>query len=118
MQDTVITFFPARWGRNENDNSDVHRRLRLRLKAIHQPEIHSAYDLAILIIDQCSQVFFDRTAIRSLRPQVLEIFAHAIGDVVSEIDRYASRASELIFRSLSSRSHHSITSLNTLACFL
>jgi len=32
---------------------------------------------------RCSQVFFDRTAIRSLRPQVLEIFAHAIGDVVS-----------------------------------
>lgn len=60
----------------------MHRRLRIRLKAVQKQEIHTAYDLAIVIIDQCSQVFFDRTAVHSLRPQVLEIFAHAIGDVV------------------------------------
>lgn len=57
----------------------------MRLKAVQKQEIHNAYDLAIVIIDQCSQVFFDRTAVHSLRPQVLEVFAHAIGDVVRNI---------------------------------
>lgn len=50
--DTVVTFFPGRWGRNGDDNSDVHRRLRIRLKAVNQQEVHSAFDLAIIIIDQ------------------------------------------------------------------
>jgi hypothetical protein len=58
----------------------------MRLTSLYQQEIHSAYDLAIIIINQCSQMFFDRSTIRSLRPQVLEIFALAIGDVVSISD--------------------------------
>jgi hypothetical protein len=55
----------------------------MRLKSVYPQEISSVYDLAIIIIDQCSKVFFDRSGVISLSPQVLEIFAHAIGDVVS-----------------------------------
>jgi hypothetical protein len=34
-------------------------------------------------MDQCSMVFFDRTKLKDDRPQVLDIFANAIANVVS-----------------------------------
>jgi hypothetical protein len=48
-----------------------------------QKERNSAYDLAVVIIDECSRVFFDRAIVTTQQPQVLEIFAKAIGAVVS-----------------------------------
>jgi hypothetical protein len=42
------------------------------------------YDLAIIILDQCSRVFFDRTQPTDLQPQVMDSFANAIGKVVSD----------------------------------
>lgn len=43
------------------------------------------YDLAIIILDQCSRVFFDRTQPTDLQPQVMDSFANAIGRVVSDL---------------------------------
>jgi hypothetical protein len=37
---------------------------------------------ALLIIDQCSKVFFDRTQPTDDRPEVMDLFAQAIGAVV------------------------------------
>jgi hypothetical protein len=37
---------------------------------------------ALLIIDQCSRVFFDRTLPTDDRPEVMDLFAEGIGTVV------------------------------------
>lgn len=39
------------------------------------------FPIASIIIDQCSNVFFDRTKPLDLRPEVMDIFAETLGDV-------------------------------------
>ena len=80
--DTIITSFPKRYGRNKPDPSTVHKSIRMRLQVCRKGEIRSAYDLALIIIDQCSRVFFDRTKTADRQPQVMDLFAGAIGNVV------------------------------------
>ncbi|KAM0318247.1 hypothetical protein ACHAO8_001940 [Botrytis cinerea] len=77
--DTIITSFPKRLGRNKPDSSGVHRCIRDRLEHLRPGQINSVYDLAHLIINECSMVFFDRTKPTDERPEVLDIFADAIG---------------------------------------
>lgn len=81
--DTIITSFPKRLGHNKPDSSGVHRCIRDRLEKIRPGQINSVYDLALLIMKECSMVFFDRTKPTDERPEVLDIFADAIGYVVS-----------------------------------
>ncbi|KAL8367529.1 hypothetical protein RB599_003421 [Gaeumannomyces hyphopodioides] len=76
---TIITSFPRRWGRNKPDPSGVHKCLRDRLA--NNRKISSIYHLALMIIDQCSSVFFDRTKPLDQRPEVIDIFGSAIGHV-------------------------------------
>ncbi|TGO63023.1 hypothetical protein BOTNAR_0106g00190 [Botryotinia narcissicola] len=78
---TIITSFPKRLGRNKPDSSGVHRCVRDRLEKIRPGQINSVYDLALLIMKECSMVFFDRTKPTDERPEVLDIFADAIGSV-------------------------------------
>ncbi|KAM0514992.1 hypothetical protein ACHAPE_006314 [Trichoderma viride] len=78
-EDTIITSFPRRWGRNKPDSSGVHKSLRQILGK--KKDIRSVYHLALLIIDQCSKVFFDRTQPTDDRPEVMDLFAQAIGAV-------------------------------------
>ncbi|RYP15968.1 hypothetical protein DL765_005408 [Monosporascus sp. GIB2] len=77
---TIITSFPRRWGRNKPDPSGVQKTLRERLET-GKEEIKSIYHLALIIIDQCSRVFFDRTKPLDQRPEVMDLFASAIGNV-------------------------------------
>ena len=44
--------------------------------------ITSVYDLALVIVDECSKVFFDRTK-PDLRPEVLDMFESTISSIVS-----------------------------------
>ncbi|KAJ4865084.1 corA-like mg2+ transporter protein domain-containing protein [Trichoderma breve] len=78
-EDTIVTSFPRRWGRNKPDSSGVHKSLRQILGK--RKRIRSIYHLATLIIDQCSKVFFDRTQPTDDRPEVMDLFAQAIGTV-------------------------------------
>jgi len=78
---TVITAFPKRWGRNKLDDSGVHKSIRVRLNTAHKDGIKSVYHLALIIIDQCSRVFFDRTKSRDNRPEMLDLFGSAIGNM-------------------------------------
>ncbi|KAI1743826.1 hypothetical protein F4680DRAFT_407618 [Xylaria scruposa] len=78
---TIITSFPRRWGRNKPDPSGVHKSLRVRLE--HE-EISSIHHLALIIIDQCSRVFFDRTKPLDQRPEVMDLFASALGQVTEQ----------------------------------
>jgi hypothetical protein len=88
----VISSFPRRWGRpdserNKSDSSGLFRTIRERLD--HQAR-ENVYELATLLMNQCSLVFFDPTVARDNRPEVIDIFATAIGDVVSLASRLNS----------------------------
>jgi hypothetical protein len=85
ISDTIITSFQKRYGRNKPDPSAVHKSIRLRLKVARKNEIRSIYDLALIIIDECSKVFFDRAKTADRQPQVIDLFAEAIGKVVSSL---------------------------------
>jgi len=79
-ENTIISAFPRRWGRNKPDPSAVHRAIRDNLATIDKSHINSIYDLALIIIDECSKVFFDRTK-PDLRPEVVDIFGQAISNI-------------------------------------
>jgi hypothetical protein len=79
--DTILTAFPRRWGRNKPDPSAVHRAIRDHLGSADSSHITSIYDLALVIIDECSKVFFDRTK-PDLRPEVVDMFGSAISNIV------------------------------------
>jgi hypothetical protein len=81
--DTVISAFPRRWGRNKPDPSAVHRGIRDRLAQLDSDEIHSVYDLALVVVDECSKVFFDQTKALDQRPEVVDLFSSAISKIVS-----------------------------------
>lgn len=78
---TILTSFPRRWGRNKPDPSGVHKSLRERLSHLEDDRINSVFDLALIIIDQCSRVFFDRTKPIDQRPEVMDIFSNTIAHV-------------------------------------
>jgi len=80
--DTIITSFPRRWGRNKPDHSGVHKGIRARLNHLRLGQIQSVYDLGLLILNQCSTVFFDLTKPVDERPEVLDIFSNALSHVV------------------------------------
>ncbi|PMD59492.1 uncharacterized protein K444DRAFT_613449 [Hyaloscypha bicolor E] len=78
---TIITSFPKRYGRDNEDTSDVHKCIRLRLKVARQNEIRSIYDLALIIIDECSKGMFDHAKTGGQQPQMMTLFADAISNV-------------------------------------
>ncbi|KAK4445615.1 hypothetical protein QBC34DRAFT_413143 [Podospora aff. communis PSN243] len=82
-ENTIISAFPRRWGRNKPDPSAVHRAIRDNLATIDKSHINSIYDLALIIIDECSKVFFDRTK-PDLRPEVVDIFGSAISNIAEK----------------------------------
>lgn len=94
--DTVITAFPKRWGRNSPDSSGIHKSLRKRLArpgckimsawhlgksdllvlGMHRETKVTEHPTACIVIDQCSNVFFDRTKLQdslSLKQQQASI---------------------------------------------
>ncbi|KAH6847764.1 hypothetical protein B0I37DRAFT_151069 [Chaetomium sp. MPI-CAGE-AT-0009] len=79
-ENTILTAFPRRWGRNKPDPSAIHRAIRDRLAGMESHHITSIYDLTLIIIDECSKVFFDRTK-PDLRPEVVDIFGSAISNI-------------------------------------
>lgn len=81
--DTMITSFPKRYGRNKPDPSAVHKSIRMRLKSAREDEVRSIYDLAHIVLDECAKVFFELTKSTDRKPQVMDLFANAIGRVVS-----------------------------------
>lgn len=80
---TIITSFPKRYGVTKNDTSGVHKSIRTRLERGRQNQIRSVFDLALIIIDECSNTFFDRTKTPDRQPQVIDAFSDAIGNLVS-----------------------------------
>lgn len=60
-ENTIITSFPKRYGFNKKDPSGVHKCIRDRLKTMAADDMKSVYNLALVVLDECSYTFFDRT---------------------------------------------------------
>jgi hypothetical protein len=58
----------------------------MRLKGARKDEIRSAHDLALIIIDECSRVFFNRDMPADRQPQVMDIIGTAIGNMVRDFE--------------------------------
>ncbi|KAK4447225.1 hypothetical protein QBC34DRAFT_410137 [Podospora aff. communis PSN243] len=100
---TIITAFPGRYRDSYDNHIDgVHKSIRDKLG---RTELRSVFDIALVILDECSTTFFNRTRIDQNQPQVLDIFSEAIGRVtntttisLSHVWHWGRKASE-IFRS-------------------
>ncbi|ORY70921.1 uncharacterized protein BCR38DRAFT_415455 [Pseudomassariella vexata] len=77
---TIITSFPKRYGVKHGD-SGVHKSIRRRLGESRNTQIRSVFDLALIIIDECSNTFFDPTKTQDRHPQVLVKFSEAISTI-------------------------------------
>ncbi|KAL1861709.1 hypothetical protein Daus18300_008678 [Diaporthe australafricana] len=82
-QDTILTCFPQRYGMSYKDDSGVHQSIRTRVKTRSNPDNHvlSIFDLALIILDECFNTFFNRARTTDKRPQVMDMFAESIGHV-------------------------------------
>ncbi|KAI3393589.1 hypothetical protein diail_3893, partial [Diaporthe ilicicola] len=78
---TIITCFPKRYGANKKDSSGVHKSIRWRMKGLRKDHIRTVFDLALIILDECSNTFFDRTKTQDHQPQFMDIFSESIGKV-------------------------------------
>ncbi len=78
---TIITCFPKRYGANKNDASGIHKSIRSGVEEIGS--VYTVFELGLIIIDECSKTFFDRTRTLDRRPQVINEFSRAIGNIVS-----------------------------------
>lgn len=83
-KDTILTCFPQRYGMSYKDDSGVHQSIRTRVKTRSNPDNHvkSIFDLALMILDECFNTFFNRARTADKRPQVMDMFAESIGRVV------------------------------------
>ncbi|KAK2610531.1 hypothetical protein N8I77_003954 [Diaporthe amygdali] len=82
-KDTILTCFPQRYGMSYKDDSGVHQSIRTRVKTRSNPDNHvrSIFDLALIILDECFNTFFDRARTADQRPQVIDMFSESIGRV-------------------------------------
>ncbi|KAK2055771.1 hypothetical protein LY76DRAFT_661308 [Colletotrichum caudatum] len=71
---TIITSFPKRYGTNKFDPSGVHNSIRTRIKNARKNQIRSVFDVALIILDECSNTFFDRT--KTPRNKQTMLFQH------------------------------------------
>ncbi|RXG45950.1 hypothetical protein VDGE_02058 [Verticillium dahliae] len=78
---TLITSFPKRYGTQKYDYSGVHKAIRTKLDRARPNQIRSVFDLGLLVIDECSNTFFDRARKSDRQPQVIDQFSEAIGNV-------------------------------------
>ncbi|KAI0415486.1 hypothetical protein F5X98DRAFT_388827 [Xylaria grammica] len=79
-KNTIITCFPKRYGANKNDASGIHKSIRSRVEEIGS--IHTVFELGLIILDECSKTFFDRTKTLDRRPQAIDEFSKAIGNIM------------------------------------
>ncbi|RYP90967.1 hypothetical protein DL770_002883 [Monosporascus sp. CRB-9-2] len=98
---TIISCFPRRWGKLRPDTSAIHKAIRMRLRQVRKDEIRSAFDLALIIIDQCSRAMFERPLFGELRPNMTAMFAEAIRGVTYK--QTAAFDQFLIYSHLASR---------------
>lgn len=74
---TVLSCFPPRFGETSvSDPTDVYRSILQKLRA-RQEVIDSSYDIARVVVEECSGFFFG-SEISDKRPRLLSVFSEAI----------------------------------------
>lgn len=81
---TLITCFPKRYGANKQDFSGVHKSIRTSLDNLGSNHIRTVFDLALIVLDECTTTFFNRAKSRDGRPQVIDEFSRAIGKIMTK----------------------------------
>ncbi|TGJ87834.1 hypothetical protein E0Z10_g958 [Xylaria hypoxylon] len=79
---TLITCFPKRYGANKQDYSGVHKSVRTSLENLGSNQIRTVFELALVVLDECTKTFFDRTKFLDRQPQVIDEFSKAIGNIM------------------------------------
>ncbi|RYP08495.1 hypothetical protein DL765_008754 [Monosporascus sp. GIB2] len=75
---TIITCFPKRYG-VDHDLSGVNEAVRMRLREVRH--FRSVFDIALIVLDECSNTFFSRMKDATEQPRVLDAFSEAIKNV-------------------------------------
>ncbi|CAJ2503412.1 Uu.00g108060.m01.CDS01 [Anthostomella pinea] len=73
---TIVACFPRRYGTTGHDPSGVFEAVKARLSS--GKPANSACDIALVIMDECSNTFFNRTKDYTGQPRVLDAFSEAI----------------------------------------
>ncbi|KAK7993898.1 hypothetical protein PG989_007279 [Apiospora arundinis] len=86
---TILTFFPRRYGTNKADVTGIHKSIRTKLEGLSklqhpEQQMGSVWDLALVIFDECTNTFFDRTKTPNRQPQIIDDFSEAIGNVTNK----------------------------------
>ncbi|KAI1357706.1 hypothetical protein F5Y08DRAFT_351866 [Xylaria arbuscula] len=79
---TLITCFPKRYGANKQDWSGVHKSIRTTLESLDSNQIRTVFELGLIVLDECTRTFFDRTKLLDRQPQVIDEFSKAIGNIM------------------------------------
>ncbi|KAI1346033.1 hypothetical protein F5Y01DRAFT_322383 [Xylaria sp. FL0043] len=79
---TLITCFPKRYGANKQDFSGVHKSIRTTLESLGSDQPRTVFELALIVLDECTKTFFDRTKLLDRQPQVIDEFSKAIGNIM------------------------------------
>ncbi|KAK3291576.1 uncharacterized protein B0H64DRAFT_366930 [Chaetomium fimeti] len=114
-EQTIITSFPRRYGYNKHDAHGIHKSIRNRLRNARKNQVRSVYDLGLIVLDECSNTFLDRTRTHESQPQVMDIFSEAIGNVTNQhttsfqhVWHWTKKASS-VYRSASISKHYGET---------
>jgi len=92
---TIITSFPKRYGANKQDYSGIHKSIRTRLDTLSPCSVRTVFEMAIIILDECTKTFFDQAKSPDRQPQVIDEFSKAIGNIVSNLANGEELSEEL-----------------------
>ncbi|KAI0186128.1 hypothetical protein EV127DRAFT_439789 [Xylaria flabelliformis] len=94
-ENMIITCFPKRYGSNEDDESGVHKSIRIRLKNCRPDQIRSVFDLALIVIDECCNKSFDQATESNQTLKVDTIFADRVNAVLDELVKWTKDVTQL-----------------------
>ncbi|RWA08278.1 hypothetical protein EKO27_g6831 [Xylaria grammica] len=78
---TLITCFPKQYGGNGQDFSGIHESIRSRLENIGTGQIRTVFELALIVLDECTTTLFDCDDPLDERPQVISKLSSAIDQI-------------------------------------
>lgn len=79
---TMITCLPERYGIKERAFSGVHKSIRTKIESLKKGHIRTVFDLALIVVDECSRSLFAPTGIKvSVQLSIME--HHSSNDLVS-----------------------------------
>lgn len=78
-EQTIIACFPERYGIDEQDPSGVHKSIRTKIQSLQRGRIRTVFDLALIIVNECSNALFAQPRIQVGRKQMSCICSCLLG---------------------------------------